>query len=321
MGRHAETDSVKGWDGDVIRLHARGMQGGYLQQAGAISGMLRSVGRAWRQMRRDRPDVVLAMGSYASVGPAIAARLLRVPLVLHEGNAMPGRAIRFLAPLASRIGTGFPQATRYFPSRKVSYCGFPVRAAFRAAMAQHPATKERSVLLVMGGSQGASILNRVLPEALQVYRDMGRVLPPVFHITGHREKDAVAEQYLSRGIEARVVAFHDDMVGLLAQTRFAITRGGAATCTELAMMQVPGVLVPLPHAPGNHQWHNACAMAETGAFCVMSESDLTPSALARTLGEMLDTPKERAQRCLLPAGIPTDGAVRLADVVEQTVPQ
>ncbi len=316
-GREGESDSVGGWDADVVRLRSAGFSGGGLRRAASVLGWLRAVLAAVGQMRRERPDVVLAMGSYASVGPGLAAWCLRIPLVLHEGNAVPGRAIRFLAPFATRLGTAFPEVTPLFRPGKAVCCGFPLRSAFDGATVVASTGRTSKSILVMGGSQGAAYLNETAPAALQAYHARGGAALDITHIAGNRGQAAVAARYRSLGLDARVLGFCDDMVRLYGQADFAITRAGAATCTELAMMRLPALLVPLPHAPGNHQWKNAQSMARGGGFLVMAQSTGTVERLADALCEILDRPgRLETMRAALPGDTVCDGAGRLADLVE-----
>lgn len=314
-GRDVEGDSVREWSGPVVALKARGLSGGVGSRARALAGMLKTVCHSLQLMRRQRPDVVVAMGAYSSVGPGLAAGLLRIPLVLHEGNAVPGRAMRLLAPFAATIGTGFP-ALRGLPARKTIYCGFPVRAAF-SEMKKCPA--DPPLLLVTGGSQGAAILNRVVPEAIRTFVKSGGPALQVVHVSGKGAYDVVREQY--KGLEhmVRVEAFSHEMPALYAAASIAITRAGAATCTELAVAKVPAILVPYAAAAGNHQWYNAKSMVDTGGFALMDESACDAASLASSLHTFLSQPERLAhmQRAL-PGPIVSDGAANLANLVEQT---
>ncbi len=315
-GRDVEADSVRGWSGPVIALQARGLSGSAGAKVGAAAGMIKTVLEAVRLMRRDRPDVVLAMGSYASVGPGIAARILRIPLVLHEGNAIPGRAVRLLSPFAAAVGTGFKH-TVSLPSQKTVYCGFPVRDAF-SGLAKNPARPP--LLLVTGGSQGAAILNRVVPEAVRAFIAAGIGKIQVVHLSGRREYGVVRERYQGLEHSVRVEAFADNMPELYAAASLAITRAGAATCTELALARVPAILVPFAAATGNHQWHNAQAMAAGGGFVVMNETACTSITLDALLRELFpSSPRLQQMQDALPGDVVADGAARLADLVERAV--
>jgi UDP-N-acetylglucosamine--N-acetylmuramyl-(pentapeptide) pyrophosphoryl-undecaprenol N-acetylglucosamine transferase len=287
--------------------------GGWCARAGALARMFGTVADAVRRMRREPPDVVLAMGSYASIGPGLAARWLGVPLVLHEGNAVPGRAVRVLAPFAARIGVGFEHTCVRRARSHTVYCGFPVRDGF-AGLQKSPS--EPPLLLVTGGSQGAAILNRVVPEAVRMVTN-GGVAMRVVHLTGRRAYAEVLERY--RGLEHMVTveAFSDRMPELYAAARLAITRAGAATCTELALAQVPAILVPFAAAAGNHQWHNAQAMARSGGFRVLAETACSASVVATQLQELFANPAHLQQmQAALPGGVIPDGAGKLADLVE-----
>ena len=312
-GRDVEADSVQGWSGPVVLLAARGLRGGWRSRFGALASMGGTVRDAVKHMRGDRPDVVLAMGSYASVGPGLAARWLGIPLVLHEGNAVPGRAVQALAPFAVKIGTGFADTGGRLPRSKTVYCGFPVRDDL-AKQDRKPC--DPPLLLVTGGSQGAAILNRVVPEAVRALASLGARFR-VMHLAGRRAFGEVQERY--RGLEHMVVveAFSCRMPALYATASLAITRAGAATCTELALARLPAVLIPFAAAPGNHQWHNAQAVARGGGFRVLAEADCTPEVVTALLHEYLENPSTlQHMQAALPGGMLPDGARRLADLVE-----
>jgi len=314
-GRDVEVDSVRDWTGPVIALKAKGLGGGVFSKTCALAGMIITVTKALREMRKNRPDVVLAMGSYASIGPGIAAKCLQVPLVLHEGNTVPGRAVQLLAPFASVIGTGFA-STRGLPDHKTVYCGFPVREEVAVVSAQ---LETPPLLLIVGGSQGAAILNRVVPEAIHALVSERGKMFQVVHLSGRREYEAVCTRY--RGLESvvHVEAFSEEMPKLYACASLAIARSGAATCTELALARLPAILVPFAAATGNHQWHNAQAMTQKGGFILLDESACTPAKIMAYLQELLlESSRLQHMREALPGDVIANGASRLADVVEKS---
>jgi UDP-N-acetylglucosamine--N-acetylmuramyl-(pentapeptide) pyrophosphoryl-undecaprenol N-acetylglucosamine transferase len=315
-GRDVEAASVDGWDGDIISIRAAGFPSGLsLRAVGSVFRLCGAVFASWRIMRRARPDVVLAMGSYASVGPVIAARLCGVPVVLHEANAVPGRAISFLSRFATRIGITFEAAASYFDGDKVCLTGFPLRKIL-GSVDHIPNTVFH--LLVMGGSQGAHALNETVPEAIKQLSSQGVSLR-VTHLAGLRDADAVEKRYQESGVAAEVHAFTSDMATIYAAADFAIARAGAATCTELAICGVPALLVPHPTAARNHQMLNAMAMADVGGMVVQSQQDLTVDWLVGYLKNIVETPDViTAMRSKLSGSTVEDGAVQLANCVEAT---
>lgn len=313
-GRDVESSSVEGWGGPVIQLPAKGIQGRFISKLFNLAQMPKTVLAAHKKMRADRPDVVLAMGSYASVGPGLAAKWLKIPLVLHEGNAVQGRAIRCLSLLAAKIGTGFPDVRFPFAQKKTMYCGFPLRKEFTGFEREQPKVPQ---LLITGGSQGARILNRTVPGAIRRYLDQGGSALQVVHLSGQREYNEVVKAYQGLEDMVRVEAFSHDMLSLYRNSSFAITRAGAATCTELAVSRLPALLIPLASAAGNHQWHNAQWMAREGGFRVMAQDDCNPDAVAKVLLDVFQNKDSLTKmEAVLPGAVVSDATQRLAHLVE-----
>ena len=305
-GRDVEAASIEGWDGEILSIRAAGFPSGIsLRSIGVALRLCGAIVASWWKMRRIRPDVILGMGSYASVGPVIAAYLCGIPVVLHEANAVPGRAISFLSRFAARIGIAFPQAAPHLDADKVSLTGFPLRSSL-----QQPTHKPADgfSVLVMGGSQGAQIFNELLPPVLERLCAQGLSVR-VTHLAGMKDADAVSAQYRSAGVPATVHSFFGDMASLYAAADFAVARAGAATCTELA----------LPTSARNHQALNAMAMAADGGMAMHLQSDLTVDWLTGYLKNLIATPSViEDMRSRLSGVMPGDGAGRLATLVEQT---
>lgn len=235
-----------------------------------------------RVFRRQRPDVALGMGGYASGPGAIVALFFRVPLVIHEQNAVAGLTNRWLEPFASRTLQAFPNT--FARARTV---GNPVRMGFDALPAPQTrmATQPKKLrLLVLGGSQGALTLNQRMPEALALLPPDQR--PDVRH-QGGKTVDTARAAYLSHGVSAEVTAFIDDMAGALGWADLAVCRAGASTVAELAAAGCPALLVPYPYAVDDHQTRNAAYLVDAGGAQLLQESDLTSSRLAAILSGLL----------------------------------
>lgn len=272
--------------------------------------LARAVFAARMLLKRHAPRSVLALGGYAAAPGGIAARLARIPLVVHEQNRIPGVTNRLLARFAQRVLTGFPDAFA-----QAEWVGNPVRASIAAlpAPATRYAGREGSLrLLVLGGSQGAQSLNAALPEVL---RHRGsRLAVAVRHQCGANHFDKARAAYLAAGIEADVVPFEDDMAASYAWADLAICRAGALTLAELAAAGVPAILVPYPHAVDDHQTRNAEAMVATGAARLVAEGD----DFVKRLGIALEEIGDRTQLVKMAEAARTqakpDAARRIADV-------
>ena len=224
------------------------------------------------------------MGGYVSFPGGMMASFLNRPLAIHEQNSVAGLANRVLARLADRVLAAFPGA---FGASAAIFTGNPVRAdiaTLAPPAARYGARAGRLKLLVLGGSQGAQMLNTAVPEALALLPERAR--PQVTHQAGAAHHDAVRSRYRERGVAANVTAFIDDMAGRYAETDLIICRAGASTIAELAAAGVASVLVPYPHAVDDHQTANARFLAERGAALLIPQSELTPQRLAGALSEL-----------------------------------
>lgn len=223
---------------------------------------------------RVHPDVVLSVGGYAAFPGAAAAAAAGIPLVIQEQNAWPGLTHRLLAPWAAAIACGFPQAVEAFPSLPARFTGNPVREEFFHV----PPAPETRALLVLGGSQGSQVLNRLLPEALALLPRDQR--PQVLHQAGEKWEAEVRARYQALGVEAQVVGFILKPWEALQDVPLVVARAGALTVSELAAAGRAAILVPFAQAAHGHQLANAHALAATGAAWVLEEKHATPSALA-----------------------------------------
>lgn len=242
--------------------------------------LARAFWQARRVLKRLRPRSVLSMGGYAAGPGGLAAWWLRRPLLVHEQNSIPGLTNRALAKLAQRVYTGFPTA---FAGRG-QWVGNPVRAQIAALPAPEQRFAEHAGplrLLVLGGSQGALALNRLLPQALALIPPAQR--PQVWHQCGARLVDDARLGYRQAGIEARVVPFIEDMAGAYAWADLCLCRAGALTLAELTAAGLGALLVPYPHAVDDHQTANARWLTEAGAAELLPEAGLDAATLAARL--------------------------------------
>lgn len=235
---------------------------------------------------RLRPIAVLGVGGYASAAVGFAAWLLRIPLVLQEQNARPGRTNRSLGRFARRIAVAFDEARPYFPEGRTVLTGNPVRAAIRdlPPVATDPTAARR--VLVVGGSQGARFLNENVPGLLARVRDAG-VPVAVRHQTGTADLDATRARYETLGLAAEVTPFIADMAAAYADADLVVGRAGATTIAELQVAGRPALLVPFPFAADDHQAANAGALVDAGAALMVRQEAFDAAALATTLVETL----------------------------------
>jgi UDP-N-acetylglucosamine--N-acetylmuramyl-(pentapeptide) pyrophosphoryl-undecaprenol N-acetylglucosamine transferase len=235
-------------------------------------------------LARFRPDRVAAFGSIATIPIVTLSWLFRIKVILHEQNVIPGRANRFLLPFAERIAVSFAETKKYLPyPDKVILTGNPLRAQLKRVEKSEAlrffGLENNFTLLVMGGSQASSRLNRAIPTAigqLEQRQDL-----QVIHLSGAKEKDFLQEQYRGLGIRAKVLDFLPQMHYGYCACDLMISRAGATTIAEAIYLRVPAIIVPYPFAY-QHQLENARVLRDLGAALVIEDSQLDaqlPAAL------------------------------------------
>jgi UDP-N-acetylglucosamine--N-acetylmuramyl-(pentapeptide) pyrophosphoryl-undecaprenol N-acetylglucosamine transferase len=237
-------------------------------------------------LRRVRPRSVLGAGGYVSGPGGIAAWLMRIPLLIHEQNAIAGMTNRWLARLATEVLEAFPGS--FGPHVHANTIGNPVRddiAALPSPEQRFAGRDARARLLVFGGSQGAQRLNAVLPLALARLSAESR--PQVIHQTGERGLSSTRAAYVQEKVEAEVLPFIEDMAKTYAWADLAVCRAGAMTVAELQAAGLGAIFVPLPIATDDHQTKNAAVMVGAGAARIIQERDLTPESLSGIIGELV----------------------------------
>jgi UDP-N-acetylglucosamine--N-acetylmuramyl-(pentapeptide) pyrophosphoryl-undecaprenol N-acetylglucosamine transferase len=265
---------------------------------------------ARKLIRKHAPRSALALGGYAAAPGGIAARMMKIPLVVHEQNRIPGKTNRLLAKKAVRVLSGFDGV---FPGAE--WVGNPVRESIAkiAAPEQRYAARDGALkLLVLGGSQGAQSLNTALPEVL---RRRGTKLPvAVRHQCGEAHFDKARNAYLSAGIDAEVVPFEKDMAGAYAWADLVICRSGALTLAELAAAGAPSILVPFPHAVDDHQTRNAEAMVAAGGALLVAEGADFAGRLGKAFESVGDRARLLAMACAAHTLAKPDAAARIAEI-------
>ena len=289
--------------------------GGFIGKVKGVVKLGRGIFECRSLLKRINPAVIVGFGGYPTVPPILAATFLRIPAVLHEQNAVMGRANRFLAGRVGRIATGFDidKAGKGFV-----HVGNPVRAnVIAAAKLPMPALSSDGILrlLVFGGSQGARVMGDIVPPAID---RLPHELRQRLHITQQvREEDRarVIADYARMNVQAECAAFFSDLPRRMAESHLVIARSGASTVAELAMIGRASLLVPLPGSLDQDQAANARVLADAGGAEIMMQPNFTPEALAERLGEVLRDPQHLIAIAAKAKamGIP-DAASRLADV-------
>jgi UDP-N-acetylglucosamine--N-acetylmuramyl-(pentapeptide) pyrophosphoryl-undecaprenol N-acetylglucosamine transferase len=281
--------------------------------------LVRASYHAAQALRRRRPGLVLGMGGFVSGPGGVVSRLLGLPLVIHEQNAVPGLTNRWLARVATRVLEAFPGS--FPPKTGARAVGNPVRSEIaRLAPPEErlPGRVGRIRLLVVGGSLGAQALNETLPVALA--RLPEAVRPWVRHQAGRGKAEAAQAAYRAVGVVAEVSEFLDDMAGAYAWADLVVCRSGALTVSELAAAGVGSILVPYPHAVDDHQTRNAAFLADAGAALLLPQPLLSAEHLAGLLEALAaDRPRLLAMAQAARAQGRPDATARVADCCEQVL--
>jgi UDP-N-acetylglucosamine--N-acetylmuramyl-(pentapeptide) pyrophosphoryl-undecaprenol N-acetylglucosamine transferase len=304
-------------------LSVRGLRGKSIAHklwaAGAL--MAASVQALWLLLRL-APRCVVGMGGYVAAPGGMAAWLLRIPLLIHEQNAVAGTTNRLLAPLASKIVAGFPGAFR--EGIEYSVPGNPVRAELLAARdpdAYDYRGGRRLRLLILGGSLGARPINTVVPGVVRALAADSATAIELWHQTGEAHVEEVRSLYgplLGDGV--RVAPFIDNMEQAYSWADLVLCRSGALTVAELSIMGRPAILVPLPHAIDDHQTANARLLTDSGGAVLLRQSDMDESSLLVLLKKFQLNPQSlRDMAAASYAAAAPDAAKRVCDRCEELI--
>jgi len=235
---------------------------------------------------RKRPGLVVGVGGYVSGPVGLAAKLLGIPLLLHEQNAIPGVTNRWLGKVADQVAVSFPQSARYFPESRVVETGNMIREEFcRPSLTA--ARPERFTVLVLGGSQGAHSINIAMTGALE---HLTAVKDRIFiiHQTGEKDFESIQQQYKEAGFRADVQPFIHDMATCFHEASLIIARAGATTLAEITACGKAAVLIPFPYAAHNHQEKNARVLETAGAAEVILDREATGVRFAESIRSAMD---------------------------------
>lgn len=314
-GRDIEGSVMKRWKGPTFSTGAR-----QLAVKNAFS-ILCSFFRCRKEIKRAKPDVLLAMGSYSSLPPVLAARSCGVRVCLHEANTVPGKAVEFLSRYADVVATSFEVTSKYLPEVKTVRTGLPVREDITKGTRFSFIPSNAFVVFVTGGSQGAHAVNELLSSALALLKnelDQRKDARPLYviHQTGVADEGRVLAAYTAANLPSRVQAFEREMANAFASADIVVARAGASTCFELAACGKPALLIPLPSAMRNHQHFNAEAFAASGAADEGIQDKLAPKQICRHLLNFYENPdrlKTMSEKMLALAT--PDAAARVAEIL------
>jgi UDP-N-acetylglucosamine--N-acetylmuramyl-(pentapeptide) pyrophosphoryl-undecaprenol N-acetylglucosamine transferase len=301
---------------EIDLLPGRGLQRRLaLANIAAVAEAVAAVFRAMAIVRRYRPRVVVGFGGYASLPCVVAARLLRVPVVVHEQDAAPGLANRIGVRLGARPAVSLPDTP--LPGARLT--GNPVRANI-VGLERRPA-HDPALLAIYGGAQGARTINRAALGCYDRWRD--RTDLSVHHVCGPRNLDGCrseldAARHDGDAVTYELLGYDEHMDQLFERATLAVCRSGAGTIAELTAAGVPAVLVPLPGAPSDHQTKNAQTLERAGAAVMLRDAECDPRRLDEVVSALLGAPERLGDMGAAARALGrTDAAERVADLVEE----
>lgn len=282
-------------DVPVLRIRAAGLGSSWLSKLRGVTEMLIGAAQAYMKIRKLKPALVVGFGGYPSVPTVFAASRAQVPVMLHEQNAVIGRANKVLLPLARIIATSFPHVGGMDASSKTRsvLTGNPVRPAICALHGlDYPAVSDTSPikLLIMGGSLGATVFSEVVPKAVKLLPEPLRKRLIISQQCRKDDLEAVKQSYGEHGVQVELATFFHDVPERLAACHLAICRSGASTVAELCVAGKPAILVPYPFALTGEQMANAESVAEAGGAWLIPQPAFTQEALAVRLESLLTLP-------------------------------
>lgn len=288
-----------------------------LARTAAMLGI--GLAQAWTLLGRLKPAAVIGFGGYPTVPPVLAAVWRGVPTLIHDANAVVGRANRLLAPRVTAIATTFAGV---FPdgstlAAKATLTGTPLRPAVLAAAAvPYPAGSDTVRLLVFGGSQGARVMADVVPAALARLAPSLRARFAVAQQAREEDLARVRDAYAGQSVAAEVAPFFADLPARMAASHLVVARSGASTVAELSAIGRPAILVPLPHALDQDQFANAGVLAAAGGAVRLTQQEFTPQRLADEIAALAAAPQRLAAMAASARSLARlDAAERLADLV------
>jgi len=277
---------------DIDWLSVAGVRGkGWLSKITAVLLLIKACSQALIILQKRKPDVVLGMGGFVAGPGGLMAKLLGIPLIIHEQNRVPGTTNRLLARMANQVLEAFPGS--FDKKLKAKFTGNPLRKQFVIPL-DPPFSKGEANpffekgglgginILVVGGSQGAQVLNEIVPEALAELKNI-----KVRHQTGAVMQQQVESRYQALGVNAEVNAFIEDMVSAYQWADLVICRSGAMTVSEVAAAGVPAIFIPLPTAIDDHQTANARYLTDAGAGQLLMQKDLNAITLVEQITKVM----------------------------------
>lgn len=303
----------------MIKIPASQLQGSVSKKLKSSLKLMTGVGSALYHLRRIKPHCVVGFGGYASFPTMMAATMLRLPTIIHQADAYFGRTNRLLAPFIKRIATSFPHVENLPPvyKDKVSFTGLPVRPDIQPAPYKPSMDNDPFHLLVIGGSQGAKIFGEIIPHAVQLLEPEVQKRLCITQQCRAESLEHTQALYKKTQAQVELAPFLDQMGARYKKAHFIITRAGASSVVEAALVGRPALFIPYPYAMDNHQFYNSQQAVHVEGGWVIKEKELTSRGLATFLLELITSHWKlmRAADNIRAIAVP-DAHQRLANLVK-----
>ncbi len=268
------------------KLHTidiEGFQTGFGLKTFLIIGkMIKAIAKVRQLIKENHIEAIFTTGGYIAAPTIIGAKLEQIPVILHESNLIPGKVTKWAGNWCDTVAIGFEDTVKYLPKAKTKFVSTPVRNQFLSPQLLNLEISDQTFLIVvMGGSQGAVALNKLVRKVAKNWLDKGIT---IVHLTGKNDTEIDTLQHDNY----IVLPFYENMAGLLQRANLAISRSGAGTLTELAITKTPSILIPYPFAAEDHQYYNAKVFADRKAAYLFREEELTPEILNQTVLGIFD---------------------------------
>jgi UDP-N-acetylglucosamine--N-acetylmuramyl-(pentapeptide) pyrophosphoryl-undecaprenol N-acetylglucosamine transferase len=293
-----------------------GVQGGFgLSSLKLLARFAKSTAQVRKLLKQGKFQGVFTTGGYISAPAIIAARSLGLPAVMHESNALPGKVTRWLSPWCTTVALGFAEAAAHLPKANTVVVGTPVRSQFleaaQSGLKDMDIPAEVPLIVVVGGSQGAVAVNRLVRTAAPAWIAAGAW---IVHITGTSDPEADSfthPHYIHQ-------PFYNNMAALFQRAELVVSRAGAGTLIELAITGTPSILIPYPFAAEDHQTYNAAAFSKVGAALLQPQSTLSAEQLQTLVTDLLKAPEQLNKMAMAARRLSTaDSAAKVAHLIEQ----
>lgn len=295
----------------LLTIDIEGFQSGLSVKTLLIfAKLIKAIATVKSLLEKNKIDVIFTTGGYIAAPTIIAAKLAKIPIILHESNFIPGKVTKLAGNWCDTVAVGFEGTKQYLPKANTQWVSTPVRDQFLTpASLELEIPRNAPLIVVMGGSQGAVAVNQLVRQCAMNWLENGSFM---VHLTGENDSD-VGKLKHPNYLE---MSFYENMAGLLQRATLVISRSGASALTELAITQTPSILIPYPYAAENHQFYNAKVFADAGAAYLYIQDQLTSELLNKTVLNLLDEPKKLQEMSEKAASLATkNSAEKIANLI------